>query len=255
LRVVPRVKHAALGFFAGVRALFGGLGFVVTTPGVWGWAMIPVVVATLLFGGATALAIWGGGELAHRIADPATTHVVWSWALKIVLWLIGIVVGFFVALTLAQPISGFALEAIARKQEVALGGRTWPDVPFTRGLLSSLRVSLTALAVSLPILAILAVITLLFPPAAIVTVPLKLIVTGLAAAYDFLDYPFSVRAVEVPLRVDFMKANFWAVLGFGLSAAALLLVPGMALLLLPFGVAGATRMVVEADRQGSANLR
>jgi CysZ protein len=243
------VKRAALGFFAGVRALFGGLGFVVTTPGVWPWAMVPVVVATALFGGAAALAIWGGGELATRILDPSQTHVAWTWALKIVLWLVGIVIGFFIALTLAQPISGFALEAIARRQEVALGGRTWPDVPFTRGLLSSLRVSLTALAISLPILAVLAVITLLFPPASIVTIPLKLIVTGLAAAYDFLDYPFSVRDTAVPHRVDFMRANFWAVLGFGLSAAALLLVPGMALLLLPFGVAGATRMVVEADRQ------
>lgn len=232
-----------------MRALFGGLGFVVTTPGVWPWAMVPVFVATVLFGGATALAIWGGGELTAHLVDPA--HVVWSWALKIVLWLVGIVLGFFVALTLAQPISGFALEAIARRQEVALGGRTWPDVPFLRGLGSSLRVSLTALAVSLPILAVLAVITLLFPPASIVTVPLKLIVTGLAAAYDFLDYPFSVRGTEVPHRVDFMRANFWAVLGFGLSAAALLLVPGMALFLLPFGVAGATRMVVEADRQRS----
>jgi CysZ protein len=243
------VKRAALGFFAGVRALFGGLGFVVTTPRVWPWAMVPVIAATLLLGGTTALAIWGGGELAARIIDPA--HVVWSWAIKIVLWVVGIIIGFFVALTLAQPISGFALEAIARRQEVALGGRTWPDVPFTRGLLSSLRVSLTALAISLPILAVLAVITLLFPPASIVTVPLKLIVTGLAAAYDFLDYPFSVRDAAVPHRVDFIRANFWAVLGFGLSAAALLLIPGMALLLLPFGVAGATRMVVEADRQRS----
>lgn len=243
------VKRAALGFFAGVRALFGGLGFVVTTPGVWPWAMVPVVAATALFGGATALAIWGGSELTAHLLDPTQTHVAWSWALKIVLWLVGIVIGFFIALTLAQPISGFALEAIARRQEVALGGRTWPDVPFTRGLLSSLRVSLTALAISLPILAVLAVITLLFPPASIVTVPLKLIVTGLAAAYDFLDYPFSVRDKPVPHRVDFMRANFWAVLGFGLSAAALLLIPGMALLLLPFGVAGATRMVIEADRK------
>ena len=91
-------------------------------------------------------------------------------------------------------------------------------------------------------------ITLLVPPASIVTVPLKLIVTGLAAAYDFLDYPMSVRGAEVRDRVEFMRVNFWAVLGFGLSAAGLLLIPGMALFLLPFGVAGAARMVVEADR-------
>lgn len=240
------VRNVALGFFAGVRAFFGGLGFVVTKPSVWPWAMVPVVVATLLLAGSTALAIWGGGALTEQLVDP--THVVWSWALKIVLWIVGIIVGFLIALSLAQPISGFALEAIARRQEVALSGRTWPDQPFVASTLRSLRVSLTALAVSLPILAILAVVTLVFPPASVVTIPLKLIVTGLAAAYDFLDYPFSVRGVDVADRVAFMRANFWAVLGFGVSAAALLLVPGMALFLLPFGVAGAARLVVSSER-------
>lgn len=244
------VKRVALGFFAGVRALFGGLGFVVTTPGTWPWATVPVVLAALLFGGSTALAIWGGGELAARLVDP--THDVYRWALKIVLWIVGIVIGFLVSLSLAQPVSGFALEAIARKQERALGGPTWPDQPFVRGVLRSLRVSLTALAISLPLLALLAAITLLFPPASVVTVPLKLIVTGLAAAYDLLDYPFSVRGVDVAARIAFMRANFWAVLGFGVSAAALLLIPGMALFLLPFGVAGAARLVVAGDRRPAA---
>lgn len=244
------MRRVALGFFAGVRALFGGLGFVVTTPGTWPWATVPVIVATLLFGGSTALAIWGGGELAAHLVDPA--HVVWSWALKIVLWVVGVVIGFFVALSLAQPISGFALEAIARRQDRALGGPPWPDQPFVPSTLRSLRVTLTALAVTLPVLALLAVITLIFPPAGVVTVPLKLIVTGLAAAYDLLDYPFSVRGVDVAARIAFMKANFWAVLGFGVSAAALLLVPGMALFLLPFGVAGAARLVAEAERRPAA---
>ncbi len=230
------VKRVALGFFAGVRALFGGLGFVVTTPGTWPWATVPVVLAALLFGGSTALAIWGGGELAARLVDP--THDVYRWALKIVLWIVGIVIGFLVSLSLAQPVSGFALEAIARKQERALGGPTWPDQPFVRGVLRSL--------------ALLAAITLLFPPASVVTVPLKLIVTGLAAAYDLLDYPFSVRGVDVAARIAFMRANFWAVLGFGVSAAALLLIPGMALFLLPFGVAGAARLVVAGDRRPAA---
>ena len=240
------VKRLAVGFFAGARALFGGVGFVVSTPSIWPWAMVPVIVAALLFAGSTALAIWGGGMLAERLVDPS--HAVWSWALRIVLWIVGIVIGFLVSLSLAQPVSGFALEAIARRQEIALGGRTWPEQPFVGSTLRSLRVTLTALAVSLPILAILGVVTMLVPPAAVVTVPLKLIVTGLAVAYDFLDYPFSIRGIDVAGRVDFIRTHLWAVLGFGVSAAALLLVPGMALFLLPYGVAGASRLVMKAER-------
>ena len=230
------MKRAALGFFAGVRALLGGVAFIVTTPSAWGWALIPVLVAGLLFGGGAALAIWGGNILSEHLL------------VRLVFWAFGLVVAFFLAISLAQPLSGFALDAIARKQELALSGRTWPSQPALAGALRSLRVTLTALAIGLPILAVLALVTFLFPPAAVVTVPLKFVVTGVLAAYDLLDYPLSQRGQSVADRVAFIRANFAAVLGFGVATAALLLIPGVGLFLLPFGVAGATRMVVDADR-------
>jgi uncharacterized protein involved in cysteine biosynthesis len=46
-----------------------------------------------------------------------------------------------------------------------------------------------------------------------------------------------------------MRDNFSGALGFGVAVALLLLIPGFGLFLLPFGVAGATRLVVQADRQ------
>ncbi len=247
------MKRQALSFFAGVRAVFGGIGFVMSTPSAWGWASIPVLVATLLFCGTGGLAIWLGTDLAHRLLwDPGdgTGTVVAIWALRVLFWAVGLVIAFVIAMSLAQPISGFALERLARKQEVKLGGRTWPDQPFVASTIRSLKVSLTALVIGLPILGLLAVLTFVIPPIAVVTVPLKFIVTGILAAYDLLDYPLSVRGQSVSQRVAFMKANFAAVLGFGCAVAALLLIPGFGLFLLPFGVAGATRMVVERDRQG-----
>jgi CysZ protein len=241
-------KRAVLGFFAGVRALFGGIGFIVSRPSVWGWAMIPVFFATALFGASFAFAVWGGNLLSHDIVSGnGTLSSIGMWTLRVLFWIVGLVVAFVIAFSLAQPISGFALEAIVRRQESALGGKSWPDQPFFHGALRSLRVSLTALAIGLPILGILALITFLAPPASVVTVPLKFAVTGLLAAYDFLDYPFSVRGLGVRERLAFMKREIWAVLGFGLGMAAILLVPGVGLFLLPLGVAGATRMVVEAD--------
>jgi uncharacterized protein involved in cysteine biosynthesis len=47
--------------------------------------------------------------------------------------------------------------------------------------------------------------------------------------------------------MGFIREHFSAVVGFGVAAALLLLVPGLGLLLLPFGVAGATRMVVASQ--------
>ncbi len=249
-------KRAALGFFSGVKALFGGLGFIVTRPSMWGWSMIPIIAATLLFTGFTGLAIWGSNELSHHLlgGGETTASAIGMWALRVVLWLVSIVVAFLVAMSLAQPLSGFALEAIARRQELDLTKRQWPDQPFIASTLRSLRVSVAALAVSLPILAVLAVISILVPPLSIVTIPLKFLVTGLTAAYDFIDYPLSLRGSGVRSRLGFMKEHFWAVTGFGVAAALLLLIPGFGLFLLPFGVAGATRLIVEADQKAARGL-
>lgn len=244
---VPAGKKA-LGFFDGVGALFGGLGFIVGRPSMWGWALIPTLVATVLFFGLGAAAVWGGSDLAHRILS---SDGAWStaglWLLRIVFWLVGVVLAFLFAISFAQPLSGFALDAIARRQELALGGRSWPDQPFFGSAFRALRVTITALAVTLPILAVLSLITFLVPPASAVTIPLKFIVTGLAVAYDFLDYPLGLRGVGARSRLAFIRDHFPAVLGFGVAAALLLLIPGAGLVLLPFGVAGAARMVVAAD--------
>lgn len=246
----PAPVRLALGFGAGVRAFFGGIGFVVSTPGTWGWAAVPVIVATVLFGGTGALALWGAGSLTDRfVGDPSGTwHAAGAVLVQVVLSLVGILLAFVLAMTLAQPLSGFALEAIARKQEVALGGRTWPDQGVVTGAIRSLRVSLTALAVGIPILGGLALVTLLVPPLAVVTVPLKFLVAGVLAAYDMLDTPLSIRGEGVRARLRFLQENFSAVLGFGASVAAVLLVPGVGLLVLPWAVAGATRLVVARDR-------
>lgn len=239
-----------LSFWDGLRAFFGGIGFIVSRPGVWGWALIPVLVAGILFGGSAALGIWGGSEAAeHLLHDHGGWSTAGHWTLRIVFWIVGVLLALLVAISLAQPLSGFALETIARRQEVAMGGPTRPDPPFWQALLRSLRVTLTALVVTLPILGLLSLVTLVVPPAAVVTIPLKVLVTGCAITYDFIDYPLGLRGEGVRSRASFMRQHLGAVLGFGLAASAVLLVPGVGLLLLPFGVAGATRMVVLADRR------
>jgi CysZ protein len=238
------------GFWRGAGALFGGMGFIVRRPAMWGWALVPAVVATALFLGFGALAAWAGSDLANRVLGElggGAWATAGAWALRMVLGLVGAVVAFLLAISLAQPLSGFALDAIARRQAIALGGGAWPDQPALRSAVRSLGVALAALAISVPVLALLTLVTMLFPPASVVTIPLKFGVTGLAVAYDLLDYPLSLRGEGVRSRMAFFRRHFLAVLGFGLAAALLLLVPGVGLLLLPFGVAGAARIVVATD--------
>jgi CysZ protein len=248
---MPRRPLSVLG---GARAWFGGLGFVVSTPSVWRYAIVPVVIAGALLAVTGGLVLWGSDALTMRLlAEYAATRPSWTievsrLVLRVVFALLGLLIAGFVSLSLAQPLSGFALDAISRRQEGALGSGPWPALPWLSSLLRSLRVTLTALAVGLPVLLILSAITLVFPAASVVTIPLKCVTTGLLTAYDLLDYPLSQRGFGPKARVAFIRQNLGAVIGFGVSAAASLLVPGLALLLLPGGVAGAARLVVAAEQ-------
>jgi CysZ protein len=242
-------RKARLSVRDGVKAFFGGVGFVVATPGVWGYAMVPVLVALVLGSGLSALGIWGGFEAADAIVDSRSG---WGTAARVTLIVLfsvmAVLFAFLVAFSLAQPISGFALEAIVKRQEKALGSdRAWPDHPFFQNLGRSLLVNLTSLAIGVPILVLLTVIEIAAAPAAVVTIPLKFAVSALMVSWDFLDYPLGLRGAGAGQRVRFVVKNFGAVLAFGLLGAVLLLVPGFGLLLLPMGAAGATRMVLEDE--------
>ena len=68
------------------------------------------------------------------------------------------------------------------------------------------------------------------------------IVAALLLAWDLLDYPLELRGMGVTARFRWCARHFGAVLGFGLAAMLFFAVPGLGLLALPCGVAGATRL-------------
>jgi CysZ protein len=243
------VKLFKVGVGDGLSAFFGGFGFVVGTPSAWGWALVPMVVATLLLLGTGSLGVWGATALYHHIDGSGALASVGAFIVYLLLLAVAIVLAFAVACALAQPLSGFALERLAKKQERALGRepREHGD-SFGVSLLRSVRVTFVSLIVGLPIIALLALITVLFPPASVVTVPLKFFVVSLMVAWDFLDYPLGVRGARVRERLDFIGNNFGSVAVFGMLCAVLLLIPGVGLVVLPAGVCGATRLLVKAER-------
>ncbi len=219
------------------------------TPGVWGLAAVPAIVLLVLVTGGSVLGVWAvEAYAAPRLAE----WIEWTWVvglLRFLLWLTAIAVAAVIGLALAQPLSGPALEALARRQGTALGAEPLPDDPLLRGMARSLRVTLFGLAITLPLLLAITVVELIVPAVVVVTVPLKLVLTALMLAWDVFDYPLSLRAAGVRARLDWFSTNFSAAMGFGLSLAAISLIPLAGLLFLPAGVAGATRVVVACDRR------
>lgn len=251
----PPPPAAAPGFGAGVLAVFQGFGFVVATPAVWLYAMLPVFWFLLFCGGA---AFAGTQLLPHRVDALLGAHAHWGHgALAIVVKVFAIAlsaaIGAVIGFALAQPLSGPALEKIVRRVEQTLNIKPWPETSILQDIGRSIEGLLIVTGLSLPILIVLFAIGIVFPPAAIVTVPLKVGITALMLAWDLCDYPLSIRGMPIRARVTFLRRHLSAVLGFGLGLVLFSLIPCGLFLVLPIGAAGATRLIVQMeawDRKG-----
>jgi CysZ protein len=237
------IPKRAIPFAEGLAAPWKGLGWLMSTPSAWPLAIVPVAVFSALLGGGGYLGVhfvesWLAARLTHAEGWAMLWHVV-----RVLGWLAALGIAVLVALALAQPISGPALEALAQKQGRALNAPPMPDTSFFAGLVRSLRVTLFGLLITIPIVVGLTIVELLMPPLAVVTVPVKFLVSAMMLSWDLLDYPLSLRAAGVGERLKWIRANFSAVLGFGVSIALIGLIPCAGLLFLPAGVAGATRLV------------
>lgn len=252
-QAAPAGAPEAPGFLGGVRCFWSGLAFLVRTPSAWPLALVPTVVVVVLgaffgFLAVTFVPSWVAGAWEQKAAIDGTMGSVIGVGLQVLATLIAVLLSFLVAFSLAQPLSGPALEALVRRQEAELGAPTRPETPFATDVLRSLQSSLVGFLIGTPMLLVLLVVGLVFPPAQVVTIPLKALVVTTVLAWDLADYPLSVRGVGVRTRVAFLQRHFFAVLGMAGGVALLALIPCGVLLALPIGVAGATRLVHEIER-------
>ena len=239
------------GILGGLRAFIEGIGFIIGTPSLWGYALVPTIMLLILGLSLGSLGVWGAHHAASAIlGEPGGFWATLAyWQLKIGLVATAVVIALFLALALAQPLSGFALDAIVRAQERALRYDHWHASGLLGSLLMTALVTLFTMIVGVSVLVILFIVGLVFPPALAVTVPLKFLICSWMLAWNFLDYPLSRRGLGVRARLKWVGRSFGAFSAFGLAWAGLLyLTGGFALLLLPMGVAGATRLVVESEK-------
>jgi CysZ protein len=243
------------GFAAGMRHLAGGFTYLLRTPRVVPLAAVPAAIALVL---TIALGVATVQLVPSWIESLLGTGSGVSWAVlvavaKIAGTLIALFASLAIAFGLAQPLSGPALDRIVRHAEADMGAPAWPPTSLLDDVLRAVQTQLIGYAISLPILAVLLVVGMIFPPAVVITFPLKLLVVTALVAWDICDYPLSIRGVAVRTRLRFMQRNFKAMLGFGVALALLsVFLPCTLLLVLPAGVAGAARLIVQIERWEAA---
>ena len=239
-------SRTRLTTLSAIDAFFGGVGFVLATPRVWGLAVVPAVILVILFGGFLALGVWGASELDRVLFG----NSLGSWGTVgywVVLVLVAVLIALLLALALTEPLAGFALERISRAQQRALTGVDLAPPSLIPALWLSICSVSFGVVLGGTTLVALFLLNVVYPPAVVVTVPLKVLVCAWMLAWDLLDYPLGLRGLGLWRRLKWVMRHFGAFTLFGLIWAMVAVVPGVVLVLLPMGVAGATRMVLQDD--------
>jgi CysZ protein len=229
----------------GVRDVGRGLAALRARPALWKWVAAPAAV-TLLLVVAAAIGIahavdpavgWAAAHLpgpVARVASPILTVLVVGGL---------ILAGLLVFTSIAGAIAGPFNERLSEHLEAELTGR--PPGPFSlRELLLGAAVSvvhaLRRLAVALAGIALVLAVGLVPVVGTVAALGIAAWFAGTAAAYDCYDAVFGRRAMAYRDKLAYLSRYRGRTLGLGLAVAGLLLVPGLNLLALALGSAGAT---------------
>lgn len=249
------------GFLAGGKSLIDALRFLSKTPEAWPPATTPALLFLFLSALATFAAwTWVAPEalaLVHsRSADRWWASAA-AWLVSTLAGLASSALGIWLSLVLTPSLSAPAMERLVQLQEAALHLPARAPIGFVAEFLCGLRAQAFAVAFATPLLAVLWLVDLVFPPALLVTLPLKFLVLAIAVAWNLFDYPLTLRGVHAGERLSFIAAHGRAALGFGLTFAGLFWIPCFGLLMLPVGVVAATRLIallLERDPQALPGL-
>jgi CysZ protein len=246
--------------WAGFAAPWRGLVFLGARPRTWALALVPALIASVLFVFFGWLLVRGStGWIAALIpkGDAAqTTGRDWGsfvvrWLLDGVVIILSLAVALYTSLTLASPLSAKPLEALVRVRDEERGAATYPTTAWTTSSARALGAGLVGLAVSIVVTIIVTVLNLVVPAFAVATAPIGALLSGYVVAWNLLDYPLGLRAMTLRDRARWMGAHMTLMTGFAVSSFLFLFVPGLGLLLLPAGVVGAAIVV---ERVSNHNL-
>lgn len=229
----------------GARDFGRGLSFLTSHPSLWGWVIAPAVVTLLLMIGVVAAAVYALGGLTASATSwlPDWLAGLAGAGLEVLLAVALLAAGSLLFVSVAGAIAGPFCEMLSEAVEEQLTGR--PGAPFSFGaflrellvgLGHSARRLLTSLAGAVGLFAL----SLIPLAGAVAALGLAAVVSARAAAYDCYDAVLARRGLAYDQKAAFLAKHRSRTVGLGAVVAALLLVPGVNLVVLGIGAAGAT---------------
>jgi CysZ protein len=214
-------------------------------PALWKWVAAPALVTLVLLGAAA----FGIVHLVDPLVGWVAAHLP-SWLAGVASKLLGVLVvtalifaALFLFTAIAGMIAGPFNEMLSERVEAALTGRQPPPFVFGEfvhgaalGIIHGLRRLIAAL-VALVIVFALGFVPVIGTIAALVA---GAWFAGTAAAYDCYDAVLARRGMAYRAKLGYLSHHRGRTLGLGLAVTGLLFVPGVNLIALGLGAAGAT---------------
>lgn len=223
----------------------------------------PIVLSALALGAVVWLALATHDRVAASLwavpAGDAWFDHVKQWLHSVLSWLIALALVAAGAMAVALSTSVIAApfnDALSEAVEAIQTGKPPRPMSLAR-LLTDLRrtvgLELGKWLLYVAVMGPLLVISWLIPgPGSLLYAVFGSAISVLFFAVDYLDFSAARHDLSVGQRVGFIRRNFGSVIGLGSSLWVLLFVPGLNLLLMPAGVAGATLLFLDLRRTGAA---
>lgn len=236
----------------GVRDISRGFGFLNRHPKLWGWVIAPAAVTLVILVGVIASIVTVADALVRAVTSwlPAAVADAGAWLVWSVVFVALVIGGLLVFVSIAGIVAGPFNELLSEAVEERLTGKRSPPfslLAFVRGIVRGAWHSVRRLVVTL--LAVVLLFVLGFVPVigTIVALLLGGYFAARGAAYDCYDAVLSRRELPYREKLEYLKLRRGRSLGLGAGVAGMLLVPGLNLIALGLGAAGATLAAHDAD--------
>ena len=242
----------------GLHDLGRGFEFVKRHPSLWRWVVAPSLITLLLLVAAVA----GVAALTEPLVGWVTSHLPsWLETIAGVILTILVVIGLSLAallvfVSVAGMIAGPFNELLSEAVEARLTGK--PAAPFSlaaflRGAVLGIAHGLRRLATALVGVLLLFVLGFIPVIGTIAAAAIGLWLAGRGAAYDAYYAVLSRRELPYRDKLAYLDRHRGRTLGLGLAVTGMLLVPGLNLLALGLGAAGATLATHELAARPTQN--
>jgi CysZ protein len=226
---------------AGAWHVPAGFGFLLARPGLWPFAVVPVLIAIALVFMGLVLAVFVGARIGGQVAPAPGSVPVWVELLvNLLLWTAILGSGVFLGLGLALALTSPSLDLLSSHVESRVRGRAAKSA---RGnaweALQAVRGSLYFLAAA-PGVFLLGLIPIVGPFLAVTW-------GSWALAFQMTDPALSRRGMSFAEKRRWHRSWRAESVGFGMAGMVALLVPVANLILAPALVAGGTLLVLDLE--------